>query len=108
MTKILYAILISPTHATCTVHLILHDHYSSIVFGEAKKNKASNYAVFSILMSSFVSPNILLSMLNLHSSLNVTDENFTKCRGYSASDIMTRYYPSIHQEGSSKAIKNII
>jgi len=45
LTKIVYAFLISPIHATCPTHAILLDLIAVIIFGEAP-----HYAVFSGLL----------------------------------------------------------
>jgi hypothetical protein len=76
-TKVLYAFLISPMHATCAAHLIL-DLITLIIFGKAYK--LWNFSLFSLLQppptSSPFDPNILLGTLfpntfRLFSSLTV-------------------------------------
>jgi len=73
--KILYAFLIFPMHATCPTHLILHNLITLIIFHETP-----HYAVFPRLLSLLPlwGTNVLLSTLfsntlNLHSSLSVRD-----------------------------------
>jgi len=79
-TKLLYAFLISPMHATCPTHLILY-LITLIIPSEACKLWSSHYAVFPSLSPLFplrskLCPQypVLINTLNLCSSHSVRDQ----------------------------------
>jgi hypothetical protein len=78
-TNTLYAPLLSPVHATYSVHIIILD-YITRMFGEEYRSWRSSLCsrVYSSITSSFLGPNIIFSTLfsnnlSLHSSVNVSD-----------------------------------
>jgi len=80
-TKILYTPLLSPIHAIFPPHLILLDLITRKILGEQYRSLSSTLCSFcySLVISSLLGPNILLStlfstILSLHSSLNVSEQ----------------------------------
>ena len=80
-TKTLYTSLLSPTCATCLVHLILFDFISRSILGEEYRSLSSSLCNFlhSPVTPSLLGPNILLNTLfsntlSLCPSLNVSDQ----------------------------------
>jgi hypothetical protein len=79
-TKTLYATLFFPIRATCSAQLILHDLVTRIIFDEKYRSLSYSWCSCpqSIVTSSLLGPNVLLSTLfsitlGLRSSVNVSD-----------------------------------
>jgi len=79
-TRTLHVSFLSSILATCPAHLILLDLITQTILGEERRSLSSSLCSFlhSLITSSLLGPNILLSTLlsntlSLHSSLNVRD-----------------------------------
>jgi len=80
--KTLYTLLFSPIRTTCTAHLILLHFITRTIFDEKYRPLSSSLCSFhhSLVTSSLLGPNILLSILfsttvSLRFSLNVSDQD---------------------------------
>ena len=76
-TKILYALLLSPIHASCRTHFILLDMITRIIFGEEHRSLSSSLCILlhSSVTFSLLGPNILFSTLS-SDSLSLCSSKF--------------------------------